>query len=174
MKQIILILVVAQCLQSCFSQKPIAISNDEPQVHYYYGEVKITSPDGTIPYGPAKHSLVKRTKDLKNKTISELVMQDGKIFDTKLKETDAKNRFSISDNKNSFTGFLTFNDISQKGWVYDISMSDGSGKITGNGSLDNEGIKTEKYFSDLNGVRKVKIVENLKEITNSEYDKLNK
>lgn len=52
-------------------------------------------------------------------------------------------------------------------------MKNNSGKIIGNGFIDSEGIKTEKYFLDSTGMKTVKIMEKLKEINNEEYDKLN-
>ncbi|MBU1239197.1 hypothetical protein KKF84_07200 [Myxococcota bacterium] len=39
-------------------------------VKYYYGQVVTTSPDGKIPYGPAKYSLAKRTVDTKTGNIT--------------------------------------------------------------------------------------------------------
>jgi len=78
-------------------------------INYFYGEVKTTSVDGKIPYGPVKHSLVKRIVDKQNKTITEFVNQDGKDFSTKLSQLENSSVFSAEDlSTKSFTGKITF------------------------------------------------------------------
>lgn len=140
--------------------------------HYYYGEVKTTSADGKIPYGPVKHSLVKRTIDEKEKTIIEEVMQDGESFNTKLTQTKKSNVFSAIDEDNSFSGTITFTGESWKwnNWTYNIEMTDGSGKIVGEGKLTSSAIETIKKFVLPNGKEQVLITEYLKEITKEEYE----
>ena len=142
---------------------------------YYYGEVTTTSADGNTPYGPVKYSLVKRSINKELKKITELVKQDGQVFDTELKQNENSNKFSASDKSNSFDGFLTFSGETWNwnNWTYDITMKNNGGKIIGNGFIDSEGIKTEKYFLDSTGMKTVKIIENLKEINSEEYNKLN-
>ena len=56
------------------------------------------------------------------------------------------------------------------GWTYDLSMSDGSGKIAGSAQIDGTGIQTEKYFLAPNGEKLVKIVDQLVPISKAEYD----
>ena len=148
---------------------------DTDTTKYYFGEVVTTSPDGTIPFGPAKTSLVKRIISEKSKTITESVKQDGQLFDTELKQVNESNKFSVSDKSDSFDGFITFSGENWKwnNWTYDINMKNKSGKRTGSGGIDSEGIKTEKYFSDSAGVKTVRIVEKLNEISSEEYNKLN-
>lgn len=152
------------------------INNDILNTHYYYGEVNTTSPDGKTPYGPVKHSLVKRTIDEKGKTIIEDVMQDGKMFNTKLTQTDKNNVFTATDDAKSFSGTLTFEGENWKwsNWTYDIEMTNGSGKIVGEGKLTSSGVETTKKFILPDGKEQVLITENLKEITKEEYEKLKK
>jgi hypothetical protein len=144
----------------------------EPETKYYYGEVKTTSPDGSIPYGPSKYSLVKRVVDKSKNTINEYVHQGDEYFDTQLKRKDNSNIFIATDSKKSFQGTFTFigkGDWTWISWEYDIVMADSSGKIIGVGSIDDQGIKTEKYFTDLEGNKQVKITEVLDEIDEVEY-----
>lgn len=143
--------------------------NSSDTVKYYYGEVVTTSADGTIPYGPVKYSLVKRTVFADLKRIKELVKQDGQVFDTDLTQVENSNQFSAKDSVGSFDGMVTFSDEKRTTWTYDITFKTAPGKIIGNGVIDTEGIKTEKYFLDSAGVKMVKIVENLKEISEEEY-----
>lgn len=162
-------------LSACSTSKNIT-NNAILNTHYYYGEVKITSPDGKIPYGAVKHSLVKRTIDEKGKTIIEYVNQDGKMFNTKLTQTDKINVFTATDDAKSFSGTITFagEDWKWNNWTYDIEMADGSGKILGDGKLSASGLETTKKFVLPNGKQQVLITENLKEITKEEYEKLKK
>lgn len=170
-----LLLTAFIIILGCSSFKNIT-DNDILETHYYYGEVKTTSPDGKIPYGPLKYSLVKRTIDQKEKTISEYVMQDGKLFNTKLTQTDKSNVFATTDDEKSFSGTITFTGESWKwsSWTYNIEMTDGSGKIIGDGKLTSIAIETIKKFVLPNGKEQVLITENLKEITKEEYEKLKK
>jgi hypothetical protein len=149
--------------------------SSKTQTNYYYGEVKTTSPDGKIPYGPVKHSLVKRTIDKKNRTITELVSQEGKEFNTRLSQVKNSNVFEAEDlSSKTFGGTITFAGKSWNWstWTYSISMNDGSGKIIGEGSLTPAAIETKKYFVLPDGTKRVFLVEVLKKITAEEYLKL--
>ena len=141
-----------------------------PETSYYYGKVMITSADGATPYGPPKFSLVKRTLNRANSTISEFVTQGAESFDTQMTRIAHGNVFNATDAEGSFKGTLSFSDGEDWLWEYDITMTDGSGKITGSGTLDDEGIKTEKYFEDKDGNRTVRITEVLNSVTQAEYE----
>ena len=157
----------------CSSFKNIT-NNDILETHYYYGEVKVTSPDGKTPYGPVKYSLVKRTIDEKEKTIIEDVRQDGKQFNTKLSQTKEDNVFTATDEDKSFSGTMTFTGDKWKwtNWTYNIEMTNGSGKIVGEGRLTSSAIETIKKFVLPNGKEQVLITEHLNEISKQEYEKL--
>lgn len=172
MKRAVYILLVS-CITACNTSTQKQIS-DTGEVHYYYGEVNTTSADGTIPYGPAKHSLVKRIIDKDKKTISELVVQDGESFNTLLTQTEKENVFSATDEKNTFSGELTFNGESWKwdSWAYNIKMSDNSGTLSGEGILKSDKIETKKSFHSPDGIVQAMITEKLNEIPAEEYEKL--
>ncbi|MGB3947931.1 MAG: hypothetical protein WBM13_08100 [Bacteroidia bacterium] len=167
--KIILLALVATSFFACNNAKN---NVSEDSIKYYYGEVITTSPDGTIPYGPPRNSLVKRTIFADLKRINELVTQDGQVFDTQLTQLENLNQFSAKDSLGTFEGSVTFADEKRNTWTYDITLKTATGKLVGNGNIDNEGIKTEKYFLDSAGVKTVKIVENLREINEDEYKKL--
>ena len=166
---IVVMFFMAATATCCFAQQ-LSV-----QISYYYGEVKTTSADGKIPYGPVKHSLVRRIIDRQNKAIIEIVNQDGKDFNTKLSQVGNSNVFSAEDlSSKSFTGKITFagDDWAWNAWTYDISMSDGTGRIIGDGHLTADAIQTKKYFVAPDENRKVLITEDLRKITSEEYAKL--
>ena len=95
---------------------------------------------------------------------------------TKLTQTDKNNVFTATDDAKSFSGTLTFEGENWKwsNWTYDIEMTNGSGKIVGEGKLTSSGVETTKKFILPDGKEQVLITENLKEITKEEYEKLKK
>jgi len=162
-------------LFGCNNLKLIAVDKKSSVItKYYYGSVVTTSPDATILYGETKYSLVKRTTDRSNNMITEYVIQGDESFETKLSKIGKSNVFNATDTKNTFGGQVVFTggiEWDWKKWEYSIVMTDKSGKIIGTGFMDNEGIKTEKYFMDIEGNKIVKIVEKLNEIEEREYNK---
>ena len=80
--------------------------------------------------------------------------------------------FKASDKTDSFSGELSFDgeEWNWDRWTYNIAMSDGSGTITGAGTLDERGITTEKQFSSPDGVVRVVIKESLGRISEAEFE----
>jgi len=139
---------------------------------WYAGTMATSSPDGATPYGPPKPALVARTVDPSHRRIVEVVVDDGRLRTTTLHRKGDTNVFTASDDSTSFTGTVTMvgDGWSFSGWTYDLSMSDGSGKITGSAEIDGTGIQTEKYFLAPNGEKQVKIVDQLAQISKAEYE----
>jgi len=172
MKNLIIISVILAIFVACETTSQFSkVSKQQSSIKFYYGEVKTTSPDGKIPYGPVKYSLVKRTIDPANKMIIELVNQDEIVFKTVLTQTDSKQIFNVTDNK-SFKGIITFEGKEWKWdkWTYDITMTDKSGKIIGSGELKENTLLTRKIFVTSDGTEQVLITEALKEISETEYN----
>ena len=151
---------------------PVIVTSNTPILKYYYGDVITTSPDGLIQYGSAVQSLVKRT--IKSDTIIEKVKQDTVVYNTTLISINHSLVFNASDLLSTFLGTVTFSGNSwlANTWQYDITMTDGSGKIVGDGKITSTGIQTKKYFLDSAGVQQVRITENLNEITETQYNQL--
>lgn len=176
MKNLITISTILLMFMACQTTGQLSkIGTQQTSIKFYYGEVKTTSPDGTIPYGPVKYSLVKRTIDPSNKMIIELVKQGDKVFNTVLSQTDSKQIFNVIDDNKSFSGIITFDgkEWEWNKWTYDIAMTDKSGKIIGNGELKQNLILTRKVFVAADGTEKVLITESLKEISEVEYNSKN-
>lgn len=167
-----LVLVLSGCATSL---KPQALP--EATTKFYFGEVIMSSPDGKIPYGKSV-SLIKRTVDPANNTISEIVLQPPrdpkqkpKDINTILKRVESSNVFSAADDEKKFEGKLTFtgSEWSWNNWTYDIKLADGS-KLDGVGVLDASGIKTQKTFYKPDGKASILIKEDVKLISSAEYD----
>lgn len=163
--------LLAGALFACNSARNAAAAEQKASVHYYYGEVRTSSPDGKIPYGPPKHSLVKRTIDPGARRIIEVVKQGDRVFTTTLTQTDKAEVFTVTDEGGGFTGTITFSGTpwSWSAWTYDIAMADGSGRIVGSGQLQDRVLSTAKKFLAPDGTEKVLITESLGEITEAEY-----
>lgn len=169
---LLLVLIFSGCATSLKTQALPAANTQ-----YYYGEVIISSPDGKIPYGKSV-SLIKRTVDPANNTISEIVLQPPrdpkqkpKDINTTLKRIESSNVFFASDDEKTFEGKLTFtgSEWSWNNWTYDIKLADGS-KLDGVGVLDSAGIKTQKTFYKPDGKASILIKEDVKSISSAEYD----
>ena len=142
---------------------------------YYYGTVKYSSVDGTLPMGETV-SLVSRTLDPEMGLILERVLQpkekapgaDEFITEMKLKNG---NTFAASDTAQTFSGEIVFfgSPWSWTTWDYQVNLTKG-GVITGSGFLTEQGILTNKTLRTANF--KMKILEDLKTISEAEYLKI--
>ncbi len=162
----LILLVIPLLLLGC---SPVAVS-------YYSGEMLTTSPDGSIPYGPPKKSLVKRTIDTKNHTITELVYHGNKVFEARMVRDDGPLDYKASDPDGSYSGTISFvgQNVKKSDWTYDLKMSDGSGSITGEGKIDAKSIETTKYFTDPSGEKQVRITDQLTRISRGDFEALEK
>lgn len=140
---------------------------------YYIGTSQVSAPDGKIPYGPPKVNAAQRVVDPTKGTIIETVLDDGALRTTILRRQGESNRFSATDDAKSFSGVVTFEGPAWHwtGWTYDITISEGAGKVVGTASIDDTSIRTEKYFIGPDGNKTVQIVDVLKVVTKDEYDK---
>jgi hypothetical protein len=140
---------------------------------HFAGSIQVSSADGATPYGPPKAGLVERIVDASVGTITERVLDEGKIRVATLTRLGDTQVFEATDVDKSFTGTLTFTgqgwDLT--GWTYALTMTDGSGRIEGTAVIDAAGIRTEKFFVSPDGARQVKITENLAPITEEEYQR---
>jgi hypothetical protein len=143
---------------------------------FFFGDVVMTSPDGKVPYGKTV-SLVKRQVNPSAKTITETILQaprdprqKPKDIVTTLTWVKDSNEFAVRDADGTFAGSMTFAgaDWSWNQWTYDITLTDGS-RLTGSGSLDSGGIKTEKTLLDPSGKPAVHLQEDLRSIPSEEY-----
>ena len=103
--------------------------------------------------------------------IVEEVWQGNEHFVTELTRIAQGTTFNAADTGGTFTGTMTFSgdDWRWTSWTYDISMSDGSGKLLGSGQLKQSGISTDKRFQSPDGVVRVVIRETPASITKSEF-----
>lgn len=169
------LLCVAGCATTRQPGGTTAVAHEPPQptTAYYFGTVQTSSPDGAQPYGPPKPGLVQRVIDPARGTIVETVLDRGALRRTTLTRQAETNVFAATADDASFTGTLTMTGEpwAYTGWTYAISMTDGRGRIEGTGTLDATGLRTEKYFVSADGVRRVRIVDDLRPIERAEYDR---
>lgn len=145
---------------------------------YYFGDVAIRSPDGKTSYGKTV-SLVKRVIDPDKNQIIEFVLQPPRLPQQKPKEIKTtltrlanSSEFSAEDDDRTFTGKMNFSgtEWSWDRWTYEIELKNGS-RLTGSGTIDSSGLKTEKIFVQPDGTTSVLIKEDLKAIEQREYDR---
>lgn len=139
-------------------------------IHYYYGSVRTSSPDGKIPYGPVRYSLVKRTIIPAQSLIREWVRQGDQVFVTTLRQSTSEHVFDVTDSLKAFSGTMTFSGERWRwsSWTYDIQLRDG-GKIVGTGALKEKVLSTRKKFVGADGAAQALIVEELHEISEGEF-----
>lgn len=144
-----------------------------PYTTYYVGTSQASSPDGKTPYGPPKVNMAQRVVDPKDGTITETVLDEGVVRTTILRRQGESNRFSATDDAKSFSGVVTFDGAPWRwtGWSYDITISEGVGKIVGTATIDETTMRTQKYFIGPDGNKSVQIVDILKVVSKEEYDK---
>lgn len=145
-------------------------------VAYYYGDVLILSPDGGARIGKTV-SLVKRSIEPDAGRIVETVLQPprnpkdaAKDIVTTMRRIGETGEFAAEDEGRTFSGTLTFAgaDWVFNRWTYAIEMKDGS-RLAGEGTLDEQGIKTDKLFSDPQGAARFRLKEDLRAISADEY-----
>ncbi|MFN3202356.1 MAG: hypothetical protein ACE366_28415 [Bradymonadia bacterium] len=144
----------------------------EPVVQYLKGELVTTSPDGKRAFGPPVTVLAMRTVDPASGTITEQTRHGVEARTTTLQRQGETNTFEATDKAGSFKGTIAFGgaDWAMGAATYQISMSDGSGTITGQGTWADKTYVTEKVFSDPKGTPRAKMVERLTLVSKAEYD----
>lgn len=151
-------------------------------ISFFYGMVKFTSPDGKRLFGEST-SLVKRVVQPAAWRIEEIVAQPGrKPGDPPVEHITQLSRignvgssatFGAVDVGKTFTGTLSFKgaEWAWESWTYDIALAAG-GKITGEGTLSKDGIRTRKNMFNKEGQPTVLVAEDLRPITEQKYNEL--
>jgi len=138
---------------------------------HFRGTSQAMSPDGATMFGPPTPVLVKRTLMPAEGVIVEDVHHGKDHHFTTLVRQGETGVFEASDDAAGFTGTVTFagDPYAPGSWTYDITMGDGSGRLTGEGSLSDAGIKTTKTFASPDGVARARIVDDLAPIDAATY-----
>lgn len=138
---------------------------------HFRGTSQAMSPDGAMMFGPPTPVLVKRTLMPADGVIVEDVHHGKDHHLTTLVQKGETGVFEASDDGAGFTGTVTFagDPYAPGSWTYDITMADGSGRLTGEGSLSDAGIKTAKTFASPDGVTRARIVDDLAPIDAATY-----
>ncbi|MGC4122720.1 MAG: hypothetical protein QM765_50745 [Myxococcales bacterium] len=121
-------LALALMNAACASAKPKEEAKPTSSASYFVGTMSVSSPDGKIPYGPPKKSVVIRTLTPSTGTIVEEVAQDGMVNITTLTRRGQTSVFDTTDTARSFSGTVTFqaDPFAMTSWAYAIAMADGS------------------------------------------------
>jgi len=154
-----------------------AQEGENETVVWYAGTSRTTSPDGETVYGPAVNILVKRIVQPAQNRILEIVHHPGERFEAQLIRLEKSTTFAASDEGKSWTGFLEFSgkEWSWDSWSYFVRMSDGSGSLIGKAKLMERTFTIEKFFHDAAGKKKARLFEELRSISENEYqDRLRK
>jgi hypothetical protein len=141
---------------------------------YYAGTMQVTSPDGAEAYGPPEPALVKRIVNPAAGTIVEIVLDDDILRTATLARIGDTHDFAVTSDDGSFAGTLTMigEGWAFTGWTYDILLAEGRGRLEGSATLDEAGIRTEKYFVGPDGARLARIVDTLHPISEEAYERL--
>lgn len=144
------------------------IVNVAPSVAYYKGTMELFMAKNTG--SSTQPALVKREVFPSDGRIVETVLDQGVMTATTLTQKSG-NVFDATDSNASFTGTVTFSPDpwNATSWTYDLTLSDGSGKIIGTATIADDGIKTEKFFVTASGIKMVRIVDDLKAVTADEF-----
>lgn len=144
--------------------------NDALPVRYYGGIRTTTSPDGKKFLG-ASEALIKRLFDKPNGTITETVLDEGRLKVITLRQTDHPNVFSVDPGDGAWSGTLTFAPDAWQAaeWTYDLKRKDGTA-IEGTGKDNGQALLIETYVVGVDGERQVKIVQRLPEINVVTYE----
>lgn len=156
-----------------------SFAGGEAGIAYYYGNVRYYAPDGQTPRGQTV-SLVKRTVNPSASQIIEIVTQPDRQspkratdFKVILSRVGTSNEFSVSGD--TFRGVMAFTgaDWNWNAWSYDIELTTG-GFLRGSGTISCSGIDTNKEIQDQAHNTVLRMVEELRPISASEYERMKK
>jgi hypothetical protein len=155
--------------------QPAAAAVFAETMSYFYGPATYTSADGKA-YG-AGVSLVKREVLPARDLIIETVIQPGRApgerprqIVTTLTRRAGTTVFDAADAAATFSGSLTFDgpEWAWTHWRYAIALKDG-GRVTGDGRLGDDGVRTNKSVLDAKGVITVRVSESLAPVTLKDF-----
>lgn len=135
----------------------------EATVAWYTGTVATRDPaDGTL-FFPEQDTAARRRVDPTAGTIVEEVVSDGEIIVTTMTRRGEDLVFDVTDDGGSVSGTLTFAGAGWDftGWTYDLTLTDGSGTLTGTATIDATAIHTDKVFHDPDGADVAQIEDTL-------------
>ena len=140
-------------------------------VQYLQGTMQVSSAQDGQPYGPPVEVLAIRNIDRGAGTIVEESWHDGEYHKSTF-TLQKDGAFSVEDDAKSYTGTIRFASTDwQKGEAdYEMTMTDGSGMLTGRAFWEGDTMKTEKTFSDPSGQAMVKINEALKLVSPEDFE----
>lgn len=147
----------------------------EPSTQYFSGTSLTTSPDGQTVYSE-ETSRVRRSIDPEAGQITEeVVLSVSGASETVLVQLDGGNVFSASDDSGYFEGTITFtegDDWAWTAWTYDLTFTDGSGGLTGEGSLTDTALTTDKQILEPGGAVVALVQEDLAVIDEATWSEL--
>jgi hypothetical protein len=146
------------------SAAPSGAASSKTQTNYYGGIRTTSSADGTK-FLEATDALIKRVLDPENATITDSLLDEGRLVEVILRQTDEPGVIAVEPEDSSYSGTLTFSPDAWNAtrWTYDLRMNDGS-TIVGTGTDNGEALLIEQHLVDAGGNRQTKIVERLPQI----------
>lgn len=144
-------------------------------IAYYYGAVHYYASDAQTPRGQTV-SLVKRTVDSSSGRIVEIVTQPDRNnpkravdFEVVLSRTETHGDFVVSNDM--FRGAMKFAGASLNTWSYDINLTAG-GFLRGDGKVTCHGIETNKEIQDNEHRVVLRMTEDLRPVSATEYERI--
>lgn len=136
---------------------------------YFGGLNTRMSPDGEFLGG--SEALIKRVIDRENGTITDSVLDDGRLVEVVMRRTNDPRVLSIEPEDGSYTGTLTYtpDPWSATEWTYEIRMRDGT-TIEGVGRDNGEALVIEKDVVGADGRVQTRLLDRLPRIQPSIYD----
>lgn len=136
---------------------------------YFGGINTLLSPDGK--FQGASEALIKRVVDRENGTITDSVLDDGRLVEVVMRRTDDPRVLSVEPEDGSYAGTLTFtpDPWNATEWTYDIRMRDGT-RIEGVGRDNGEALVIEKDVVGADGRVRTRMMDRLPRIQPTIYE----
>ena len=143
-------------------------------VQHMAGDMLTTSPSGDVPYGKPVQVLVRRSIDLVGRTILEETWHGTEHRVTRWINRAGTGLFDVNDTGKTFSGTISLDsgEWSTASLNYALVLSNGKGEITGSGSWDGPVYRSNKLFSDPDGIPRARMRDELRLITTTEFEVL--
>jgi hypothetical protein len=136
---------------------------------YFGGISTLQSPGGE--FLGASEALIKRVVDRENGTITDSILDDGRLVEVVMRRTDDPRVLSVEPEDGSYAGTLTFNPDpwTATEWAYDIRLHDGT-TIEGVGRDNGEALVIERSVVGADGRVRTRMLDRLPRIQPTIYE----
>lgn len=145
-----------------------ASAADVPR-EWFNGLRTVSDPDGR--FQGATQSLIERVVDRANGTITETIVEQGRLITVTLRETGRANVFAVERDDGAYTGTITFSPDAWTAteWTYELALPDGR-RIEGTGRDEGKTVVIEQALLGADGERQEAILERVDRVEASIYE----